>query len=98
MNVISRGKMVKAAKRHPVCAAWLNRWWAIAKKAEWSSLDDVRGIYPIADQVGNRLIFDATAGRRLIVGVSYASETGKGALFIKEFLTHAEYDQEEWKE
>ena len=51
-----------------------------------------------ADQVGNRLIFDVTGGRRLIVGVSYASETGKGALFVKALLTHAEYDKEEWKD
>lgn len=97
MNVISRQMIREATSRHPNCAAWLNRWWRSAKQAEWTSLEDVRRSYPSADQVGDRLVFDATAGRRLIVGVSYASDTGKGALFVKAFLTHAEYDQEQWK-
>lgn len=98
MNVISRRKIREAIQRHPNCAGWLNRWWNSAKKAEWTSLDDVRVTYASADQVGKRLIFDATDGHRLIVGVSYANEQGKGALFIKGFLTHAEYDKQKWKE
>jgi mRNA interferase HigB len=68
----------------------------VAKRAEWTSLNDVRETFPSADQVGDRLVFNATAGRRLIVGVSYASENGSGALFVKAFLTHAEYDRYQW--
>ena len=98
MNVISRQTIVDAMSRHPVCASWLNRWWQIARKAEWTCLDDVRQVFPSADQVGGRLVFDATAGRRLIVGVSYASGQGKGALFVKALLTHAQYDQDRWKD
>jgi mRNA interferase HigB len=96
VNVISRGKIIEASAHHPICAAWLNRWWQTAKRAEWTCLNDVRVAFPSADQVGDRLIFNATAGRRLIVGVSYAGERGNGALFVKAFLTHAEYDKYQW--
>jgi mRNA interferase HigB len=96
VNIISRRKILEASARHPICAAWLNRWWQVAKRAEWTSLSDVREVFPTADQVRNRLVFDATAGRRLIVGVSYASDKGHGALFVKAFLTHAEYDRHKW--
>jgi mRNA interferase HigB len=104
VNVISRRTIVDASKRHPVCASWLHRWWRVAKAAEWTCLDDVREVFPSVDQVGQRLVFDATAGRRLIVGVSYASDPiqgkggGKGALFVKVLLTHAEYDRNKWKD
>jgi mRNA interferase HigB len=98
VNVISRLGIIEAVARHPVCAAWLNRWWQLAKKAEWNCLDDVRQIFPSVDQVGNRLVFNATAGRRLIVDVSYASDKGKGALFVKAFLTHAEYEKNQWRD
>ena len=98
MNIISRPRIAEAIARHPICAGWLNRWWQVAKKAEWTCLQDVRQVFPSADQVGDRLVFDATAGRRLIVGVSYASEIGKGALFVKAFLTHAEYEKDKWRD
>jgi mRNA interferase HigB len=96
VNVISRRKILEASARHPICTAWLNRWWQVAKRAEWASLSDVRQVFPSVDQIGDRLVFNATAGRRLIVGVSYASERGNGTLFVKAFLTHAEYDRYEW--
>jgi mRNA interferase HigB len=97
VNIISRQTIVEAGARHPIRASWLNRWWQIAKQAEWTCLADVRQAFPSADQVGARLIFDATAGHRLIVGVSYASDKGKGALFVKAFLTHAEYAKNKWR-
>jgi mRNA interferase HigB len=104
VNVISRRTLVEASNRHPICAAWLGRWWRIAKAAEWTCLEDVRTAFPSVDQVGERLVFDATAGRRLIVGVSYARPAthgrsgGKGALFVKALLTHAQYDRNKWKD
>jgi mRNA interferase HigB len=104
VNDISRRTLVQASERHPICASWLSRWWRIAKAAEWTCLEDIRKAFPYVDQVGERLVFDATAGRRLIVGVSYASPAiqgkggGKGALFVKALLTHAEYDRNKWKD
>jgi mRNA interferase HigB len=97
VNIMSRQTIVEAGRRHPICANWLSRWWQVAKRAEWTCLADVRHVFPGADQVGDRLIFDATAGHRLIVGVSYASERGKGAVFVKAFLTHAEYERNKWR-
>ena len=56
-------------------------------------------VYPSADQVGGCLVFDACGNRyRLIVGVVYADETKGGTLFVKQFLTHAQYDKGKWKE
>lgn len=97
MNVISRQILEQAKSKHPICASWLDRWWQVASKAKWTCLDDVRASFASADQVGERLVFNATAGHRLIVGVSYASESGRGALFVKAFLTHAEYDKNRWR-
>jgi len=49
------------------------------------------------DQVGSCLVFNATGARRLIVGVRYASEARGGTLFVKHFITHADYDKGHWK-
>jgi mRNA interferase HigB len=97
MNTISRPAIDAAIARHPESAAWLNAWWQRANHEQWTSLADVRRTYAQADQVGSCLVFNANAGRRLIVGVRYATQTRGGTLFVKHFLTHAEYDLDLWK-
>ncbi len=99
MNVISRREIREAQARHAICHNWLERWLDTALKATWSSLWDVRKAYPSVDQVGGCLVFNATGARRLIVGVYYSRPgvDGTGTLYIKHFLTHAEYDRGNWK-
>jgi mRNA interferase HigB len=99
MNVVSRPALRAAQARHPQCRKWLDNWWKTARKAHWRDLHDVRTAYPNADQVGRCLVFDAPGARRLIAGV-YHSKPGRqdsGTLYIKDFLTHAEYDRGQWK-
>lgn len=68
-------------------------WFVLAKKADWQSLDDVRRQFPSADQVGRLLIFDLRGNQyRLVVRVSWKSQR----LFVKELLSHAQYDRKEW--
>jgi mRNA-degrading endonuclease HigB of HigAB toxin-antitoxin module len=99
MNVISRRAIRAAQFAHPRCRSWLEEWWRIAKREQWASLRDVRRTYTSADQVGGYLIFDAPEGKRLIVGIRYASGNppAGGTLFIKHFLTHDEYNRGIWK-
>jgi len=97
LNAISRPAVDAAIARHPECAQWLNAWWQRARHERWTGLEDVWLTYPRTDQGGSWLVFKANAGRRLVVGVRYASETKGGTLFIKSFLTHAEYDKAGWK-
>lgn len=100
MNVISRPAIAEAQRSHPRCRGWLDAWWKNAKREQWTNLDDVRRTYVSADQVGSYLIFDAPEAKRLIVGVRYASKNlaRGGTLFVKCFLTHAEYERGHWKD
>ena len=93
MNVISRPAIDTAIARDLECAQWLNAWWQRARHQLWIILHDVRRTYPQTDQAGSCLVFNATGGRRLIVGVRYATETTSGTLFVKHCLAHAEYDK-----
>jgi len=99
MHVIARPKIREAMQRHPDAAAWLQQWWEVAGQARWESLQEVREVYASADQVGGCLVFNARGNRyRLIVGVVYANEWTAGTLYVKHFLTHAEYDKGFWLE
>jgi mRNA interferase HigB len=97
MNVLSRPAINAAIAAQPFAEKWLNAWWTTAKKQQWQSLDEVRLLYPSCDQYGRCLIFDAPRGYRLIVGLNWADEDKGGTIFVKHFLSHAEYDKDAWK-
>ena len=97
MHIIARPAIEQAKQDHPACGNWLDNWWRTAGRAVWLSLHDVRGDYPSADQVGGCLVFDAPGARRLICNVHYANDDRQGTLYVRSFLTHAEYDRDAWK-
>ena len=93
MNVISRRGLLEAAAGHAGTLEPLLAWFRFARRAEWRGLQEVRRDFPYADQVGDVLIFNIKGNRyRLITRVNYVGQR----IFIKELLTHVEYDRKEW--
>ncbi len=94
MHVISRKKLKEAALRHSEIEPALDAWFRIAKKAPWQNLADVRRTFASADVVGNWTVFNIKGNKyRLITEINYRF----GRIYIRQVLTHAEYDQEKWK-
>ena len=94
MNIVSKRKLLEAERQHRELASVLDAWFRIAKRAKWTSLNDVRKTFRDTDEVDGRTVFDIKGNKfRLITGVNYQSQT----IFIKHVLTHAEYDKEGWK-
>ena len=98
MHVIARPAITKARHDYPDARKWLDAWWTVALKSRWEKLEDVRVDYPSVDQIGRCLVFNVCGPKyRFIVKVSYANQWSNGTLFVKHFLTHAEYDKDRWK-
>jgi mRNA interferase HigB len=94
VRVISRKKLLEAAGVHADLAAPLEVWYRIAKRADWDSLEDVRRELPSADGVEKYTVFNIKGGNyRLISEINYLTKM----VFIREVLTHDEYDRERWK-
>ena len=94
LHVISRKKLLEAATVHGDLNAPLDAWYRIAKRAEWRSLEDVRGVFPSADGVGKYTVFNIKGNSfRLIAEINYKT----GRLFVRHVLTHAAYDKGGWK-
>lgn len=100
MRVISLKPLREFWERHPDAEAALRLWYKAATNAEWSSLQDVRRHYPHADGVrtspGDTLTVFNIAGNkyRLIARIRY----DYGLVNVRAVLTHAEYDEDAWKE
>lgn len=94
MNVIGKRVPLRKVKLHPDALAAIEVWFDTAVAADWKSLEDVRKVFPATDMVGPLAIFNIRGNRyRLIVRMVFEYRR----VYIKEFLTHAEYDKEAWK-
>lgn len=94
MNVISYKAVRKFARKHANSRPSLEAWYKLTLKADWQSLDDVRQTFKSADIYQECTIFNIGGNNyRLIAGISYDAKT----VYIKNILTHAEYDKEKWK-
>jgi mRNA interferase HigB len=97
VNVISkRGlmEMAKAKRLDSDTVTEIDAWCRTSQAATWQNLQDVRKVFPGADQVGTALVFNVRHNRyRLIVFAVYP----KQKLYVKALLTHEEYDREAWK-
>ena len=93
MHIISRKKLLEAAKEHSGLAEPLDIWYRVARKATWQNLMDVKRAFPSADAVGKFTVFNIKGNTyRLIVEINYWT----GRIFLRHLLTHAEYSKGAW--
>lgn len=69
------------------------RWYHMAKRASWANLADVRGDFPHADSVEGFTVFNIAGKYRLITTIKYRW----GIIYVREILTHVEYEKDAWK-
>lgn len=94
MWVISRKKILTAARRHPPLEPSLDAWFRIARKADWKDLMAVRKTWSSADAAGTCTVFNIKGNQyRLIVWINYPTRK----IFIRHVLTHAEYTKGGWR-
>ncbi len=92
--IISRKAPREFGFRHKDAEAALDTWFRIFTRANWENLAEVRRAYPHADLVGECTVFNIRGNRfRLDCGIDYEVRV----IYIRNVLTHQEYDREEWK-
>ena len=94
MNVIRKRGLLEKASKYPDATVAVQDWFDAARAANWRNLEEVRRTYPATDMVGALAVFDIKGNSyRLIARMAFPYRR----IYIKEFLTHAEYDKGAWK-
>jgi mRNA interferase HigB len=98
LHIISRKRLLKAAKDHSGIGVQLESWYRTAKKAKWKNIEEIRQTYSHADGVsaGQRVftVFNISGNSfRLVTEIFYDDQT----ILIRDVLTHAGYDKGSWK-
>ena len=99
LRVISKRGLFERAAKFADARSALQVWFDTAVEAEWKNLVDVRKSFPATDMIGDLAIFNIPLFNirgnkyRLIVRMVFQYSR----IYVKEFLTHAEYDKGGWK-
>lgn len=90
MNVIKKKTLDGYAARHADAAEPLSSWRKIFEKTGFADIHAVRAVLPTADFADPYTVFNIKGNNyRLITIIHYRHRR----IYIKEFFTHAEYDQ-----
>lgn len=94
MHIISHARIVEAQTAHPDCAAALDQWYRLTKRARWQNFAKVKRLFPATDKVGDKFVFDVGGNKlRLIAAIHFNA----GRLFVRAILSHKVYDKGDCK-
>jgi mRNA interferase HigB len=94
MHLISAGKLKAASALYPDVKEIIKSFYKKVEKSTWQNLIDVQQDYRDAEAVGEFTVFNIKGNKyRLILDINYTDQLA----YFKYFLTHSEYDKEQWK-
>jgi mRNA interferase HigB len=94
VSIISTSWLKKYCVLYPSAQPSLQTWLKLVSKASWQNLAETRKTFPSAGSVKNFTVFNIAGNHyRLITYIDYESRK----VFIRDFLTHADYDKNKWK-
>ena len=94
MHIITRKRLIEFAARHPNAASGLEHWYRILKLTDFASFPELKRAFPAADQVDNLTVFNIGGNKaRLIAAIHYSRKR----VYIRNILTHREYNKNRWR-
>jgi mRNA interferase HigB len=95
MHIITRKRLLEFSEKHPDSSESLDRWYRIIKRSSYDKFSELRNTFPQADKVGNFIVFNIGGNKyRLIAYIVFQTKK----VYIRQILTHSEYDKDKWKE
>lgn len=94
MHVISKKALREFWEQHPDSQAPLSDWFKIMQRTDFGSFAELRATFPSADMVDELFVFNIGGNKyRLIAAIHFS----RGKVYIRQVLTHQEYDSDRWK-
>lgn len=94
MHVIAKPALIAFWTRHPDAKNPLSAWHRLMETGDFADFNELRDTFAAADYVAPFTVFDIGGNKyRLIAVIHY----NRGKVYIRNVLTHAEYDRDKWK-
>ena len=94
MHVISRKALLAFWEKHPESRMPLLRWYKVMSQNDFKTFNDLQMTFPSTDLVEGFAVFNIAGNNyRLIASVHF----NRKKVYVRDVLTHAEYDRGGWK-
>ncbi len=94
MHVITRKRIQEFVAQHPDSQSSLESWYRVMTHTDHSSFNELKRHFASANYVNNLVVFNISGNKyRLIAAIHF----NRKKVFIREILTHAEYDKGKWR-
>lgn len=94
MHIITSRRLKEFYGKYPDAQTSLTGWNKATESAKWQNFAALRSSFGSASQVGNFIVFNISGNKyRLMTFINYKTQK----VFIRQILTHAEYDTNKWK-
>lgn len=95
MVIIAKTIINEFGRKHTDAIDGLNKWYEVAKQADWGSLADIKRSFNSVDFVGNdRFVFNIKGNSYRLVAMIFFN---RRTVFIRFIGTHKEYDKVDCK-
>ena len=94
MHVITRKRINEFTKKYPDSQSSLDTWYQIVKKTNYNSFSELKQHFSNADYVDGFVVFNISGNKyRLIVAIHF----NRKKVYIRDILTHNDYDKNQWR-
>jgi len=94
MHVIAKPALISFWTRYPDSERPLRVWYEVMEREIFSDFNELRQTFASADYVDGLTVFNVGGNKyRLIAAIHY----NRHKVYIRNVLTHADYDRETWK-
>lgn len=94
MHIIAHKALRKFWEKYPDSKLPLTRWYQIVERSSYHSFTQLRKTFPSADLVEGFVVFNIAGNKyRLITSIHF----NRAKVYIRQVLTHREYDSGAWK-
>jgi mRNA interferase HigB len=94
MHIISQKRIWDAMEKYPESASALEGWYRVMKKNHFDCFATLKKTFNSVDKVDNLYVFNIGGNKlRLIANIHFF----RLKIYIRDILTHREYDKDMWK-
>jgi len=94
MHIITRQRITEFVEKYPDSRSSLEMWYKIVKHSHYDNFNELKQHFSSADYVDGYVVFNISGNKyRLIAAIHF----NRNKIYIRNILTHSEYDRNKWK-
>ena len=94
MHIITRKRIKEFIEKYPDSQSSLETWYQIVRHADYDTFNELKQHFSSADYVDGYVVFNISGNKyRLIAAVHF----NRKKIYIRNILTHSEYDRNKWR-